>query len=106
MLQNVASPARCVCYAQRAADRGGEPAALGRGVELGGNAKDPDAGIVPEAPRRKADRRQMQLQVARRQVDDHPPDAAPAHRGQFRISASHRRSAYAASPFLDPVFID
>jgi hypothetical protein len=101
---------------QHPADRGGEPAALGRGVELGhglplrreagrkdlpvpvagGNmlaiarqfvgevlrvadAEDLQAGFVPETPGRKGDRSQVRLQVARRHVDDQPPDTAVAH---------------------------
>jgi hypothetical protein len=34
-------------------------------LKPGGDAKDRDAGVVPEASRRKGDRRQVQLQVAR-----------------------------------------
>ena len=95
---------------QHAADRSGEPAALGRGLELGcglalrrepgreempvpvagdnapavarelvgevlGVADAEDLGTRPvtEAPGREGDRRQVRLQVARRQVDDQPP---------------------------------
>jgi len=95
---------------QHTADRRGEPAALGRGLELGcglplrrepgreqlpvpvagddapavarqlvgevlrvTDAEDLGARPVTETPRRKGDRGQVRLQVARRQVDDQPP---------------------------------
>ncbi len=100
---------------QHAADRGGEPAPLGRRVEFGhrlplrreasredlpipvagddapaiprqlvcevlgiADAEDLRARLVPETPGRKGDRGQQRLQVARRQVDDQPPDLAVA----------------------------
>jgi len=42
------------------------------------DAEQPGARVVPQAPGRKADRGQMRLQVARRQIDDHAPAAAGA----------------------------
>ena len=105
---------------QHPADRSGEPAALGRGFELGcrlplrrepgreqmpvpvagddapaiarqlvgevlgiADAEDLGARPVTEAPGRKGDRGQVRLQVARRQVDDQPPDLALVHRRQL-----------------------
>src|SRR5262249_14889338 len=38
---------------------------------------------MPETPRRKGDRGEMRLQVARRQTDDQPAEMALAHRRQF-----------------------
>jgi len=48
------------------------------------DAEDLGTRLVAEAPGRKRDRGQVRLQMARRQVDDQPPDAARAHRRQFR----------------------
>jgi hypothetical protein len=42
------------------------------------DAEDLHAGLTPEAPGRKRDRSQQRFQVARRQVDDQPPDLAVA----------------------------
>src|SRR5262249_50193400 len=39
-------------------------------------------GVATEAPRRKRNRRQERLQMARRQVDDEPPDAPGTDRGE------------------------
>jgi hypothetical protein len=47
-------------------------------------ANDLPAGLVPETPGRKGDRGKERLQVARRRVDDQPPDMAIADRFQFR----------------------
>src|SRR5215467_13044551 len=48
------------------------------------DAQDLSARVMPETPGRKGDRRQMRLQMARRQTDDQPAEAPCAHRGQFR----------------------
>jgi hypothetical protein len=48
------------------------------------DAEDLQAGFEPETSGRKSDRSQVRLQVARRHVDDQPPDTAVAHRRQFR----------------------
>ena len=40
-------------------------------------------GIVPETPGRKRDRGHQGFEMARRQVDDQPPDLAFPHRGQL-----------------------
>src|SRR5271166_1532152 len=47
------------------------------------DAEDLRAGPTPEAPRRKRDRAQQRLQVARRHIDDQPPDLTLVDRGQL-----------------------
>ena len=47
------------------------------------DAEDLRAGPTPEAPRRKRDRAQQRLQVARRHIDDQPPDLALVHRSEL-----------------------
>jgi hypothetical protein len=48
------------------------------------DAEDLQLGYVPKTPGRKSYRGQVRLQVARRHVDDQPPDMAGADRRQFR----------------------
>ena len=52
-------------------------------LKPGGDAEDLGARPVTEAPGRKGERSQVRLQVARRQVDDQPPDLALVHRRQL-----------------------
>ena len=47
------------------------------------DAEDLHARIVPEIPGRESDRGQVQLQMAKRQADDRPPDRALVHRAQL-----------------------
>ena len=53
-------------------------------VKPGGDAEDLRTRLVAEAPSREGDRGEVRLQMARRQADDQPPDAAGAHRREFR----------------------
>jgi hypothetical protein len=48
------------------------------------DAEDLRRGIMPETPGREGDRGQQRLQVARRQVDDQPPDLAATQCCQLR----------------------
>ena len=48
------------------------------------DAEDLGARTMAQAPGRKRDRGQVRLQVARRYVDDQPPDLSFAYRGELR----------------------
>jgi hypothetical protein len=52
-------------------------------LKPGGDAEDLRARLTPEAPRRKCHRSQERLQVARRHIDDQPPELALTQRRQF-----------------------
>jgi hypothetical protein len=62
------------------------------------DAEDLRARIVAETPRRKRHRSQVRLQVARRHIDDHPPDPAGADalelgRGHLEMPVQRERGA-------------